>query len=44
MTITRNYRLIFEPADKPVPQLEHGGLDWSAVTKVRILEVTDYHG
>ena len=43
MTVTRNYRLVFEPADEPVPQLGHGGLDWNAVTKVRILEVTDYH-
>jgi len=43
MTLTRNYRLVFEPANEPVPQCEHGGLDWAAVTKVRILEVTDYH-
>ncbi len=43
VTLTRNYRLVFEPADEPVPKLEHGRLDWSAVTKVRILEVTDYH-
>jgi len=44
VTITSNYRLVFEPADEPTAQLDDGGLDWSAVTKVRILEVTDYHG
>ena len=37
------WRLIFEPANDPLPLLDDGGLDLSAVTKVRILEVTDYH-
>ena len=43
VTLTRNFQLVFEPADEPIPMLEHGGLDWSAVTKLRIVEVTDYH-
>jgi proteic killer suppression protein len=38
------YRLIFEPANNPVPQHDDGGLDWSAVTAVRILEIADTHG
>lgn len=38
------YRLVFEPADNPPPTKEDGGLDWSRVTAVRILEVEDYHG
>lgn len=38
------YRLIFEPADDPVPRKEDGGLDWQAVKAVRILEVYDPHG
>ena len=37
------YRLIFEVADVPVPQLDAGGLDWSKVTQVRILGVLNYH-
>ena len=37
------WRLIFEPADDPLPLLEDGGLDLSAVTKIRIIDVTDYH-
>lgn len=38
------YRLIFEPANEPVPRKDDGGLDWSQVTSIRILEVEDYHG
>jgi proteic killer suppression protein len=38
------YRLIFEPANTPIPKKSDGGLDWSAVTAVRILRVEDYHG
>jgi proteic killer suppression protein len=38
------YRLIFEPANDPIPCKLDGGLDWSQVTAVRILEVTDTHG
>ncbi len=37
------YRLIFEVADKPVPMLPSGGLDWQAVRSIRVLEVMDYH-
>ena len=38
------YRLIFEPANEPVPRKADGGLDWAGVTSIRILEVEDYHG
>lgn len=38
------YRLIFEPANEPIPRKPDGGLDWTAVTSVRILAVEDYHG
>ena len=38
------YRLIFEPANQPVPKLPDGGIDWDRVTAVKILEITDYHG
>ncbi len=36
-------RLIFEPANAPIPIKDGGGLDWESVTSVRILEVTDTH-
>jgi len=36
-------RLVFEPANDPVPTKADGGLDWSKVTEVVILEVVDYH-
>jgi proteic killer suppression protein len=38
------WRLIFEPANDPVPRKPDGGLDWTQVTVIRILEVRDYHG
>ena len=39
------YRLIFEAANEPVPRKPDGGLDWTRVTVIRILEVgIDYHG
>ena len=37
-------RLLFEPANDPVPILEDGGLDLEKVTAVRILKVSDTHG
>ncbi len=36
-------RLIFEPADEPLPRLDDGSLDWTRVLRVRILRVEDYH-
>lgn len=37
-------RLVFEVDEDPLPVLADGGLDRAHVTKVRILEVVDYHG
>ncbi len=36
-------RLVFEPANNPIPLKPDGGLDWDAVTAVRVLEVVDTH-
>ncbi len=38
------YRLIFEPANDPIPRKPDGGLDWTGVTAIRVLSVEDYHG
>lgn len=38
------YRLIFEPDHDPIPRKADGGIDWHAVSAVRILAVEDYHG
>lgn len=43
VTISGNYRMIFEPNHNPIPQKEDGGLDWQAVASIIILEITDYH-
>ena len=37
------YRLIFIPADDPLPTRDDGGLDWGRVTAVEILEIADTH-
>jgi plasmid maintenance system killer protein len=38
------YRLLFEPAHDPAPCKDHGGLDWTKVTAIAVLEIIDYHG
>lgn len=43
-TISPNWRLVFEPAEDPLPTLADGGLDTTAVRRVRVLRVEDYHG
>ncbi len=41
--VSGNYRLVFEPANEPVPRKDDGGLDWSKITKIKILSIEDYH-
>lgn len=38
------FRLIFEPADLPVPLLPAGGADWSKIFSIVLIAVEDYHG
>ncbi|WP_211233848.1 type II toxin-antitoxin system RelE/ParE family toxin [Maridesulfovibrio bastinii] len=37
------YRLLFIPADDPVPLLENGGIDKSQVSEIEIIEIEDTH-
>ncbi len=37
------FRLVFEPAENPVPLLEDGGIDLEKVISITILKVEDYH-
>jgi len=37
------FRLIFIPANDPLPAKPDGGLDWARVTSVEILEIADTH-
>lgn len=37
------YRLIIEPDHDPLPEVPDGGLDWSQVQRVIVIEVVDYH-
>lgn len=36
-------RLIFAPDHNPVPRKSDGGLDWPHVTRIRVIEIIDYH-
>jgi len=45
LDLDQPFRLIFEPADDPIPTREDGGLEWTEVRVIRILEIgVDYHG
>jgi len=37
------YRLLFIPANDPIPVAQDGGLDWTKVTEIEIVEITDTH-
>lgn len=41
--VTHPLRIVFRPANEPVPRLSDGGLDWSRVTAIEVLEIVDYH-
>lgn len=41
--VSVNKRIIFEPYHDQIPLLPDSGVDKSRVTRIRILEVTDYH-
>ena len=43
LDLVHPHRLIFEPANTPLPTKSDGGLDWQQVTSIRIIEVDDYH-
>lgn len=43
VSISGNYRLIFEIDHSPVPRKEDGSIDTIRITDIRILETTDYH-
>ena len=42
--IAQPYRLIFSPADNPIPLKKDGGLDWEKVRNVIVDKVEDPHG
>lgn len=37
------YRLIFRPANDPIPRKQDSGLDWTKITAIIILGVEDTH-
>jgi toxin HigB-1 len=43
LTLPDGKRLVFEPEDNPPKTKPDGGLDWTAVKAVRLLEIDNYH-
>jgi proteic killer suppression protein len=43
LNLTGGWRLVFAPANDPVPRRDDASIDWSAVTIVRIEYIGDYH-
>ncbi|MDP4238942.1 MAG: type II toxin-antitoxin system RelE/ParE family toxin [Bacteroidota bacterium] len=41
--ISPNYRLIFQPANEPIPLKDDGGLNWILITCIEIITTEDYH-
>ena len=42
--LDKGFRMVFEVANEPIPRKPDGGLDWSQVTAIRILNLAeDYH-
>jgi len=41
--LVQPYRLVFKPANNPIPYRQDGGIDTDRVTVITILEVVDYH-
>jgi len=37
------FRLVFEPANQPLPRRPDGMVFWERITIIRILEIIDYH-
>lgn len=37
------YRLLFVPAQNPIPTLEDGGINWKMITDVTIIGIEDTH-
>jgi len=43
MLLPDGKRLVIEPDVDPIPKKDDGGLDWSRVDAIRIVEICDYH-
>jgi plasmid maintenance system killer protein len=43
VVLNKNWRLVFEVANNPIPRLDDGGIDLTKATAIRFIEVVDYH-
>jgi len=42
--VKQPFRLVFEPAQDPVPLKDDGGIDLEKITRIRVVYIGDYHG
>lgn len=43
LNLASGARLVFEPNHNPCPHLEDEAIDWTRVTRIRVIFVGDYH-
>lgn len=43
VSLAGGVRLVFEPANNPIPRIDDASVDWSKVTIVSIEYIGDYH-
>ena len=43
VSLKGQYRLVFTPDHDPPMLKKDGGLDWLHITKIKVVEVVDYH-
>jgi proteic killer suppression protein len=43
LDLDRGRRLVFEPADNPVPRTDSGAIDWPKIRSIRITYIGNYH-
>jgi proteic killer suppression protein len=42
-SLSSKLRLVFVPANEPIPVKPDGGLDWTRITAIEHIEIVDYH-
>jgi len=43
LDLCQPYRLVFEPTEQPPPTKSDGGIDWTAVASITVIDILDTH-
>ena len=44
LDLKQPHRLVMVPNHNPMPKKESGGINWTLITDILIIEIEDYHG